>query len=1046
MKKMFTILLLIELVVSIRLDGQSFTEQILNKEPFQSAASLLQDYDNDGDLDIIVTRWDPAGVYVLENDATRQFPATPIITEDLNFYMADIDAADLDNDGDVDYVVSFTGVDDGELAWFQKQANGTYIKWTIATNKDFIMADVGDLNGDGFVDIVAVGLGNSDKEGRLYWNQGNVFFTEEIVATSNVIRSVDVDDIDNDGDLDIAFGGSGLVQNGDDGARLLVNDGGGNFTVGAYLHCWGSGYNDCGGSQSLKIADLNGDGHKDVVAFGAIGTGGLYWLDGSNNFAKAIIDEEGNIDIGGDLVVFDVDGDGDMDIVRQEWGDKVVTILYQTTPMNFVKQYLDVNWSNCCNPTAKMSVGDLDNDGDLDLVFPEQGSVDRDISWYENISGQLYKHQIYGQWDGVRIAKFADWDHDGDLDIFATVASDISATEDELILYENIDGENFINWRLNDRFDSAADIEFADIDGDGDLDIFATAADADDLAWLRNDGFQANWVTDTIFPEGNTPLGIATDDLDGDGDADVVMCSRDDNKVFGFLNNGSGTFSPIVVDASIDGPREVEIADLDNDGDKDIAVVASGTSNTLVVYLNNGSASFSEQILFSGKSGRDIEIGDWNGDGHPDIFISLYASSGTALLRDVMGFYNDGNAGFTSSPLLAGAEKGLGLRLGDLDNDGDLDLVLGFDGDSRLYAAINNGTAVEVVALSDISEGSVNGIDIGDVNNDGTPDIVYADFERDDLILLTIGCLVPPSPAIVAEDARCNENNGAATIDLSIFNDPSVEWSNGETSAAITNLEAGDYEVTITDSNGCSVTETITIEDIPVAEIEVSGTNTTCGNEDGTASVNVISGNVASYNWSNGGNTAMITGLAGGAYSVTATDENNCEITNSVEVEALINPSVGLGDDIAIEEGQSATLDATGDGWVYEWSTGETSPTIVVMEAGIYAVTVTNAQGCTATDEIGVTVITSIEVLGRENAVALFPNPATDKVLVIISDERLAVQGYKLINSSGKTIRQVGLGKDQNSFEANLEGLPGGLYLICIITDEGHIWRRMIKN
>lgn len=734
MNQFYTILTLIGLVFSIQLNAQ-YTEQILNKEQFKSAASLTQDYDNDGDLDIIATRWEPAGIYFLENDDTKQFMATPIITENLTFYIADIDMADFDNDGDIDYVVCFTDVDDGELAWFQRQDDGTYLKWTIATNKDFIMADVGDFNNDGWVDVVAVGLSNSDEQGRLYINQTNLFFSENIIATNGVGRSVDADDIDNDGDLDIAFGGGGLASE-NEGARLLINDGSGSFSIGAFLHCWADSRNDCGG-KNIQIVDLNNDNVKDIVGFTLVGTGGLYWLDGSNAYDQTEIDDDNTIDLGGDFVVFDIDGNGLPDIVRQSEHKNRLAVLYQTSPLSFQRQYIELNWNHCCNPSAKMSVGDLDNDGDLDLVFPEQGSVDNDISWFENINGELFKHQIHGELDGIRIPKMVDWDGDGDLDIFATVASGaIGSTEDELILYENIDGENFINWRLHDALDHAADVEFADIDGDGDLDAFATARDADDLVWLRNDGFQANWVTDTIFSEGNQPLGIATDDLDGDGDADVVMCSWNDDKVFGFLNDGSGNFNPLVIDASIDGPTEAEIADLDGDGDKDIAVVATETANSVVIYLNDGSENFSEQILFSGEVGQDIEIGDWNQDGIPDVFACFTDSD-----VHVIGFIYD-NGSYMENTIQLQNDDVHSIKLYDIDKDNDLDIISGHGGtfnmEPILYANIFTENEIEnSIPLTDNEDGYITGIDVGDVDNDGTPDIIYADSVEDDLVLLT---------------------------------------------------------------------------------------------------------------------------------------------------------------------------------------------------------------------------------------------------------------------------------------------------------------------
>ena len=248
--------------------------------------------------------------------------------------------------------------------------------------------------------------------------------------------------------------------------------------------------------ESIKIVDLNQDGVKDFIGFSQ-SFGGLNFLDGTNaapynSIYGLIVDDDNAIDLGGDFVVFDIDGNGKLDIVRQGHGQDRISVLYQTGNLVFVREYIDVNWDNGGNPTAKMSVGDLDGDGDLDLVFPESGNTDFDISWFENIGGKLYKHQIYGQLKGARIPKFADIDNDGDADILLTVSSELGEEEDELMLFENLGNNNFLNWRLSDSLNYAADVEPADIDGDGDLDAFVTARDANDLVWLRNDGFKAN--------------------------------------------------------------------------------------------------------------------------------------------------------------------------------------------------------------------------------------------------------------------------------------------------------------------------------------------------------------------------------------------------------------------------------------------------------------------------------------------------------------------------------------------------------------------------
>ena len=414
--RLFFIVPLLLLVV-IQLNAQEATLQLLNKEPFFSAASVLHDYDGDGDLDAIVSRGDPRGVYFLENDSTKQFPATPIITDDLLFTLADIDTADFDRDGDIDYVICFTRVSDGEMAWFQRQDDGTYIKWTIATNKDYIKAEVGDFDGDGWVDIAAVGLSNSDQTGRVYINQKNFFFEERIIA-EGVFGNLDVGDLDDDGDLDIVFRGIGsyFPQNGsEDGSRTMINDGNGNFSLGQWLVFSSSGTGTTSLASTVRIIDFNQDGVNDILGF-------REWRDEVDySFSMEQILQvpakigrylesasEGFGDLGDHFVVFDVNEDGLLDIVRQRSSNDWLTILYQVGNFQFEREFLDLNWDTGGNPEAQMTIGDLDDDGDIDLLFPEaKDHIDEDISWYENIDGQVV--QASNSWGMERQFEFPNW-------------------------------------------------------------------------------------------------------------------------------------------------------------------------------------------------------------------------------------------------------------------------------------------------------------------------------------------------------------------------------------------------------------------------------------------------------------------------------------------------------------------------------------------------------------------------------------------------------------------------------------------------------------
>lgn len=1034
------------------IDAQSFRTTSLSKGGIYTNTSLLQDYDNDGDLDIIVTSTEATpgfsvGIYWLENEPTQQFPKRAIVTENIT-RIADLDLADFDGDGDIDYLVSSMASvgskTNGELVWFQRQDNGTYIKWTIETDAEFVMADVADFNGDGRPDVTAVGLIAANDDVRVYLNQGDLFFNKITPAKDDIYGSVDAADIDKDGDIDIVVGGSGLAQN-HDGSRLLINDGKANFKVGAELHCYGDSYNDCG-HKSIKIDDINGDGVMDILAFNLTGTSGLYWLNGAKNFDQKLIDDDNTIDLGGDFVVFDIDGNGKKDIVRQGYGKDRVSVLYQTGDMVFRREYIETNWDNGGNPSAKMAVGDLDGDKDLDLIFPEQGNIDGDLSWFENINGKLFRHLLYSDLIGARIPKFADVDKDGDQDIFLTVSSSefSGAEEDEAILYENIGNNHFINWRLSDSLDYAADIEPADIDGDGDLDVFASARDANDLVWLRNNGIRSSWTKTVIDANINQVLGISAVDLDGDKDIDVVACSNNDDKVFWYRNDGKGVFSKLVVDANVDAPLEIEASDLDRDGDIDLALVCAGTTNTIVTYLNQGNQIFTKTIAFTSELGSDIEIADWDADNDPDILISIFNTSPVEPRRAVVALLNAGNGTFQVEEILIGSEGVRSLKVVDLDRDKDMDLLLGSNDRVLLEGWLrgsNRITDIKRVVLSEntSSNGNIYGIDVADVDNDGLNEIVFADSRNDALLMVKFDCFTGPAIKSSVTKASCGENNGIATITPSSSGSFTYKWSTGSTEQTISNLRTGIYQVSVTSFPGCTTSTSVVISRDPVASVTLLATPTTCDQKDGKIATGVQGGApIRSYRWNTGDTIANLINLAGGMYSVTLTDTNNCKIIKDISVVAKSKPVFSLGKDTVLTVGKTLILNAKGNpNWLYQWSTGQTSTSIAVNSPGLYSVKVTNLDGCSTLDTILVKVATSARYFVDVADFKVSPNPAQQSIIIQTQVDKLQGAEFFIANSAGQIVQ-----KGTTSFAGgrsaalDVSALPAGFYSLKLIKDE----------
>ncbi|WP_035845706.1 SprB repeat-containing protein, partial [Crocinitomix catalasitica] len=236
------------------------------------------------------------------------------------------------------------------------------------------------------------------------------------------------------------------------------------------------------------------------------------------------------------------------------------------------------------------------------------------------------------------------------------------------------------------------------------------------------------------------------------------------------------------------------------------------------------------------------------------------------------------------------------------------------------------------------------------------------------------GCMITDSVEVTEPDALtiemtatavdCYGNaTGSATTTVGGGTAPyTYLWSNGGTTATISDLTAGMYTVVATDENGCEITDSVEVTEPDALTIEMAATAVDCyGNATGSATATIGGGTEAySYVWSNGGTTATISDLIAGMYTVVVTDANGCEITDSVEVtepdaltiEITATELACYGDDNA---SATATVGGGTAPFDYLWSNGETTATISGLTAGIYSVVVTDANGCEITDEVEIT-------------------------------------------------------------------------------------------
>ncbi|MDX1912878.1 MAG: esterase-like activity of phytase family protein, partial [Saprospiraceae bacterium] len=200
-------------------------------------------------------------------------------------------------------------------------------------------------------------------------------------------------------------------------------------------------------------------------------------------------------------------------------------------------------------------------------------------------------------------------------------------------------------------------------------------------------------------------------------------------------------------------------------------------------------------------------------------------------------------------------------------------------------------------------------------------------------------------------------------------------WSNGESTQSIEVNTGGAYTVTVINSDGCVASDAITLINAATPVINLGADQALC--EGGSATFNTGYPGAATI-WSTGATTPSITVTESGVYSVQVTLVTGCSDTDTVELQVNPVPTVELGADTTICEGQTLGLDAGNTGATYSWSNGATSQDISVGTESVYAVTVTNPFGCTATDDILVEVEICIGVAEKDWAagVRVYPNPS----------------------------------------------------------------------
>ncbi|CAF3964587.1 unnamed protein product, partial [Adineta steineri] len=658
-------------------NGTFDSEQLYNTSSLpQEQLIAIGDFNNDNHLDIVVVMTNAMEIMILFGYNNGTFKYGNIFSTGTDSPPDSLTIGLLNNDSYLDFII--TTSTSHNIGIFLGYGDGNFTEVILyQTDKSFSPngVNIGDFNNDNISDVLITDFDHGGITILLGYSNGS-FMNSIFISTENDNpAAVTIGDINNDSRLDIVYTSITTSIVG-----VLLGYGNGSFgSIIRYSTDYGS-Y-----PTSVSLVDFNNDTFIDILVSNLYDYNiGLFMGLGNGSFAPQKVLPAGFGLFPTTLAIADFNNDKQPDIVFSDIISNYISVFLVYYDAGFTKE-ISYTTGSGSHPYS-IGVSDFNNDNQLDIVVANSGNDQIELLFGYN-NGTFKNKVTYSTGLNSRPE-------------FVTIA-DFNQDKQQDIIVANI---------MNDA-----------------VNIFLG---------FGNGTF--NTPTTYSTGSGSRPVAIATSDFNNDNQTDFVVSNQGTNEIAVFIAFNYVTFTnyTVYIPDSYPSASYVVAGDFNSDGQQDVVTV--DTSNAkMIVFLGYGNRTFAKPILYStgpSSSPSSIALGDFNMDNQLDIVVTNSDANNIGV------FFGYGNGSFTAQVIYSTGNLSSpgSIATGDINKDNITDIVVANNGKNNIgiFFGYGNGTFAKQVLYLMPNGSSPVCVSVADINNDQNQDIIVANMDTDNIIIL----------------------------------------------------------------------------------------------------------------------------------------------------------------------------------------------------------------------------------------------------------------------------------------------------------------------